>query len=394
MRNIAYLSGAVRVTTDPAGPAGGPRSHVVGVIEALRAAGHDVDAYIAGDRPWAKRLAGGGREDAVRTAPWRAYAADAVRLSTGGWNRLAAPQAIAGAVDLAYERFGSFQSIGRGFQRRGATWVLETSGPFFHEAKAERGTLALTALARRTELAAYDRCDLLVCVSETLRSWLVDVGVRADHIYVMPNGVDVRRFDPARVPTPCRPSELVIGFVGTVLAWQGLASVVEAMAVARERGTDVRFVIVGDGPALPEVRATAARLGVDDVVTCTGQLPAEEIPSRIRTFDLGVSGHLPLLDGQMYHSPLKLYEYLAMGVPLLAADHPEARSLVEAVGVGHLFPPGDIGALAVRLEEAAQELSTIRSAATSSAVRSFAVDHHSWDERVAGLLAELERRSR
>ena len=390
MTRVAYLSGAARVTTDPAAGAGGPRAHVLGVIGALRAAGCEVDPYIAGDEGWAKRLAGGTRDDAVRKATWRAVAADGVRLAPRVAHRRTAERRLSGEVDIAYERFGSFQSLGRTFQRRGARWVLETSGPFFHEAKAERGTLALSAAAKRVELGAYDRCDLLVCVSEALRDWLVDAGVRSDHTYVMPNGVDVHRFDPSTVLAPPRDSTLVVGFVGTVLAWQGLTTVVEAVGLARRRGIDVRAVIVGDGPALPDVRDAVRRLGLGAAVELTGQVPASEVPARIAAFDLGVSGHLPLLDGQMYHSPLKLYEYLAMGVPLLAADHPEARRLVEGSGAGHLFPPGDAEALAEVLATAAADLDGLRASAT--AVRRYAVEHHSWDERVRGLLDELARR--
>lgn len=392
MTRVAYLSGALRVTTDPRAGAGGPRTHVLGVISALRAAGCTVDEYIAGDRSWARRLAREGRDADVRSSAWKSLAADGLRMAAGATNAVAAPREIRGDVDIAYERFGSFQRLGPAFQRRGATWVLETSGPFFHEAKVERGTMALTALARRTELAAYDRCDLLVCVSEALRSWLVDHGVRSDHTWVMPNAVDVRRFDPAVVPVAAPRGDLVVGFVGTVLAWQGLETLVRALAIARGRGAAVRAVVVGDGPALGAVRSCAAGLGVSDAISFTGQVPSHEIPGHIAGFDLGVSAHLPLLDGRMYHSPLKLYEYLAMGVPLLAADHPEARALVEGSSAGALFPAGDEEALAHALCTAADDVDVIRS--QRAGVREYAVREHSWDARVAALLAEVQRRGR
>jgi glycosyltransferase involved in cell wall biosynthesis len=386
---LAYLSGAPRVTTDGAAHAGGPRAHVLGVIGGFERAGWSVERYIAGDEPWAQRLGASGREAAGRGSAWRAAAADGVRVASAVYNRVAARR-LGTDFALAYERFGSFQSIGRRFQRAGVPWVLETSGPFFHEARVERGTLAFTAAARRTELAAYDDCDLLVCVSEALRDWLVGHGVRGDHVHVMPNAVDTERFDPAAVPASERPAELVIGFVGTVLAWQGLDTVVRAVAAARRRGVDVVAEVVGDGPAADDLRKLAADEGVADAVRFEGQVPADEVPARIAAFDLGLSAHVPLLDGAMYHSPLKLYEYLAMGVPLLAADHPEARRLVEASGAGYLFPAGDAEGLAAVLARAAREAGELRG--RREAIRRFAVAEHSWDRRVAELLVEVERR--
>lgn len=390
MSRLAYLSGALRVSTSGVAEAGGPRSHVLGVIGAFERAGWEVERYIAGDQAWATRLAGNGREATVRDATWRAAAADAVRIGSGRVNRVAA-RTLGDRFDLAYERFGSFQALGRSLQRRSVPWVVETSGPFFHEAKVERATMALTRLAERHERDVYDRCDVLVCVSDSLRDWLVDHGVRGDHTHVMPNGVDVDRFDPSLVDAPVSlTDDLVVGFVGTLLAWQGLDLLLEAVARARRAGTPVRAVIVGDGPELVNLRRLAALRSIGDAVEFAGRVPAAEVPRQIARFDLGVSAHVPLLDGHMYHSPLKLYEYLAMGVPLLAASHPEAARLVAGTGTGFLFPPGDVDALAETLGIAAAQTAALRAA--GPALRRYAVEHHSWDRRVADLLTELDRR--
>lgn len=390
MKQLAYLSGAPRVSTADAAEAVGPRSHVLGVIGGFERAGWQVDRYIAGDQRWAGPFARSGAEAAVRKARWRGAVTDGLRMTIGAYNARAAVRRVPTA-DLAYERFGSFQSLGRPFQRRGIPWVLETSGPFFHEAKRERGTLVLTGPARRHELAAYRDCDLLVCVSETLRDWLIEAGVSDGHLTVAPNGVDIHRFDPSPYAAVApRSDELVVGFIGVVHAWQGLETLVEAVATLRAGSVPVVAQIVGDGPALEELRALAVERGVADAVRFGGRVPAGAVPAHIAGFDVGFSGHLPLLDGRMYHSPLKLYEYLAMGKPLIAADHAEARRLVKQTGAGHLFPAGDPDALAAVLAAAADDLPAVRSAGW--AMRSHVVAEHSWDRRVADLLAEVERR--
>lgn len=391
MRRLLYLSGAPRVTTDPQSPAGGPRSHVLGMIEAFTAAGWDVDRYIAGDTRWAKRVAGGSREAAVRgNGRWKAAAADLVRIGAEARNRRVVSSAIvAGTHDLAYERFASFNSLGLAAQRAGIPWVLETSGPFFHEAKVERGTMALTSVARRRELAAYRACDLLVCVSNDLREFLADEGVPVERTTVLRNGVDVRRFDPARHPTE-PPRHLTIGFVGTVLEWQGLDLLLEAVASVIAGGEQVKVVVVGDGRALPELRQLVDRLDLAESVRFVGQVPSESIPGLIAGFDLGFAGHVPRLGGRMYHSPLKLYEYMAMGKPVLSSAFPDAENLVASSGEGLLFEPGNVRDLERAIADAIVDRARLRERA--DAIREHVRRHESWDSRLADLMGELTRR--
>ena len=384
-RRLGYLSGALRVSTRPDAEASGPRTHVVGFLRAAERCGWDVHRFVVGDTPAAQRLAPAGRAEAVRGSRAKQAATDALRLAAGVRNRRQAWRELGGSVDLVYERFASFQALGAAFQRRGVPWVLETQGPYFHEAKQERGAMVLTGPARRIELGAYRRCDLLVCVSEPLRALLVELGVPESQTFVLPNGVDPERFD-ARPPMAS--DRLTVGFVGTVRRWQGVDTLVEAVALARGRGVPVGAVVVGDGPDLDALRALAVARGGGDHISFPGRVPADEVPSHLASVDLGFSGHLPLLGGHMYHSPLKLYEYLAMGKPLLAADHPEARSLVEETGAGALFPAGDAAALADVLE--AIDVDAVRAASTR--VRSVVLERHSWDARLQALEAELARR--
>ena len=388
-RRLGYLSGALRVSTKPDVGAHGPRSHVVGFSRALERGGWDVRPFIVGDTERAQRLAPAGRTEAVQGRWHRKLATDGVRIGAGLLNARRAHQALAGEVDVVYERFASFQALGAAFQQRGIPWVLETSGPFFHEAKVERERLVLQALARRMELRAYLRCDVLVCVSEPLREILVELGVPAERTYVLPNGVDPDRFA-LNGHIPPETDDLTVGYVGSLLGWQGVETLVDAVGVARGRGVPVRAIIVGDGTNRPGLEARAHRAGVAAHVGFAGRQPPDAVPGLIAGFDLGFSGHLPLLAGRMYHSPLKLYEYLAMGKPLVAADHPEARGLVEGAGAGFLFPPGDVEALAEVLARAAQEVRTLRGHAAD--VRAYVVAHHSWDRRVRDFSAELERR--
>ena len=384
---LAYLSGAPRVSTAENAVAGGPRAHVLGVVGAFERAGWVVDRYIAGDRRWARSIARGGFDAAVEKRRWRSAVADAVRFAVAPVNSVLAQRAVQGRPDLAYERFGSYQRLGRQFQRSGTPWVLETSGPFFLEAKIDRGTLAFDALARSIELGAYRKCDLLVCVSDALRELLVRHGVDAERAFVLPNAVDTARFDPTPHPVPVA-DHLTIGFVGSVLDWQGLDRLVRAVATARGRDVPVVAEIVGDGPAIPALRELARELGVERAVRFRGRLAPRHVPAAIAGFDVGYVGHVATSTGLMYHSPLKLYEYGAMGVPALAVRHDETARFIEEARHGYLFCDDDN--LTVVIERAAGELVDLRKC--RSTLRAHVVEYHSWDHRVADLLAELRRR--
>jgi len=95
-----------------------------------------------------------------------------------------------------YERFAVLQALGWVFKRDGIPWILETSGLYSDEAKTERNSLVLTGVARRLEVFAYGRCDVLVCVSAALKELVVEkTGVDPEKILVVPNGVDAAFFD-------------------------------------------------------------------------------------------------------------------------------------------------------------------------------------------------------
>ncbi|MBK7051095.1 MAG: glycosyltransferase family 4 protein [Rhodoferax sp.] len=72
----------------------------------------------------------------------------------------------------------------------------------------------------------------------------------------------------------------------------------------------------------------AKELKIDDIVTFTGRVSGDSVPSYIEKFDLCFSGQLPSAIGGMYHSPLKIYEYMAMGKPVLASNFADARSVI------------------------------------------------------------------
>jgi glycosyltransferase involved in cell wall biosynthesis len=361
---------------------------VVGVIGALEETGATVERFIVGDHmPRRVRVRS---ERLLQRGPASALVADVARISLGAVNGRRAWRALGGRVDWVYERAAALQSLGWSFRRRGVPWILETSSPVFYEAKAERASLVLGGLARRRELAAYRRCDVVVCVSRELQAILAEEGVDERKMIVMPNGVDVGRFDPE--PHRAAPRAFpgfTIGFVGTMSNWQGLALLLEAVVAVRARGLDVAVALAGDGSERAACERTAAELGLADHVRFAGRLPGSAVPGFLAGVDVAYSGQTVLGRGRMYHSPLKLYEYMAMEKPVVASAFDDARSLVEEGVTGFLFRPGDVADLQRAI--AAAYAARPRLAALGREARRRIVAEHSWRARIDAMHAAIER---
>lgn len=390
---IAYLSGSPRIATRDDAEVSGPRAHICGLIGALRSDGHVVDDFVLGDQ-LATGISGAGSSRLVTGGRIRRLAVDLARIGLRWSVARSARHTLQGRYDVVYERFALFQQLGRAYQRAGTPWVVETNAVLSQEARFERDALALQRLAARLERRAYLQADLVVCVSEPLRRLLVEqVGVDADKIVVIPNAVDVDRFEPAAADAGATsPSnEVVIGFVGFVIERQGLDDLLHAVAVVRRRGCRVRAVVVGDGPDRRRLEHLAAEEGIADAVTFVGQVAWSEVPRWISTFSVGYSGQRGVGGMPMYHSPLKIYEYLASARPVLASQHPDAEAALPDVGAGWTFPAGDGHALV----DVLGRIATLdRAELTTRGVRGrrHVEERHTWEHRARHLVGELHAR--
>jgi glycosyltransferase involved in cell wall biosynthesis len=356
-------------------------------MRAFEALGWEVRPFIVGDRMPAP-ASGRGTERLLSANPAQTLVADLARLVLGGVNARRALRELGGKVDWVYERHATLQTLGRAFQHRGVPWILETQGIFFEEARRERNSLVLTGPARRMEVSAYRDCDVLVCVSRSLKELAVEkTGADPEKILVVPNGVDTVLFDPEKHHPRRHSAEFTVGFVGTLLDWQGVDLLLRAAADLRREGVYVSTTIVGDGPARKRLERLTDELGIQEHVAFAGRVRMDEVPGYIAGFDAGYAGHTER-GGAMYHSPLKLYEYAAMGKPILASDFEDARRLARISGAGLLFRPGDLEDLKRALREAVA--SGPRLAEMGRRIRDACIREHSWEARIRDMIPRVE----
>jgi glycosyltransferase involved in cell wall biosynthesis len=316
--------------------------HVQSVAEGLAALGHEVHALTAKGAPewprdgvhWHDVEAPGGRPQ------FRLLAArDVTRVA-----RAVEP-------DIVVERYHNFGGEGMLAARAtGARYVLEVNAPIVDypgSPKARVDRALVVQPMRRWRDRQVRAADLIVSPSTAiLPPW-----VPASRVLEVEWGADTARFRPdaaGQLAWHRGSTGMTAIFAGAFRPWHGAVQLVEAIRLLRARGVaDVRAVLVGDGPERAAAQEAARGLGE---VVFTGALAHARMPAALAAADVGVAPfdvarHPPLQLG-FYWSPLKVFEYMASGLPVVAPALPRLRSLVADGVEGVLYEPATPAALA------------------------------------------------
>ncbi|WP_245580104.1 glycosyltransferase family 4 protein [Arthrobacter castelli] len=289
-----------------------------------------------------------------------------------------AAQAIKDGADAVYERYSLFSdALERITTALDVPGLLEVNAPLIDEQRTHRELqdedAALVCLRRQGAAAVR-----IACVSAPVADWVaerIDAGAH-DRVVVAPNGVNCARIQPT-AEAEGRP---VVVFVGTLKPWHGVRTLIEAKAAA---SGDWALKIVGDGPQGPELRALAASLDVD--VNFTGAVPPEDIPAALAGCAVAAAPYPATGQAsEQYFSPLKMYEYLAAGLPVVASRLGQVPDIIEHGITGLLVEPSRPDELAAAIDELAA--APQGRAAMSDAARKLAVDRYGWDEVLAGII--------
>lgn len=272
---------------------------------------------------------------------------------------------------------------------------------FWEDAAVDHGTTREDSLryrlTRAIETSALRRADHVTAICEGLRSDIVARGIPADKVTVIPNAVDIDAFTVGREPDAALKARLgldgkvVVGFIGSFYAYEGLDLLLTALQQLRQRVPEIRALLVGGGPEDAALKALAQRLGVADLVVFTGRVPHAHVQDYYDLVDiLAYPRHSMRLTELV--TPLKPLEAMAQGRLLVASDVGGHRELIDDGRTGVLFRAGDPQALAaaiVRLLSQRGQWPELRRAG-----RAFVESERNWRASVARYREIYERLAR
>src|SRR6202163_1845925 len=330
--------------------------HIRGVVEALKADGHEVTILsppgvdplkAAGLMPFLRK---GDRADGLQRI-WKYISCECpqfifeifellynlflpFRLLPMLWRQ---PEAI------LYERhaYCMFMGVllGKWLRHPVVLEVNELAG-----FKRARG-LIMERLARRIDAWVFSRANHILCVSRVLADEAQQRGASGERVHVLPNAIDPNRFRGSGPGQSLRArlgleGSIVIGHVGLFHRWDRLDVLIEVVKGLRDRHPEIKVLLVGDGPEMENLKQTAFRLGMESAVILPGPVHRDDVPAYIDAMDICV-----LPDSNAFGSPIALFEFMAMGKPCVVPDLGPMRDVIDDHATGIMFPRGDYGAL-------------------------------------------------
>lgn len=328
--------------------ADGQAVHIEELVAALRELGHEV--RVVGPAPVSGDSMGDKVDWVHQLKAW--LPKPLYELMELGYSVLAYRRLLRAArefqPDILYERYNLYMVAGVMLSRHlHLPLLLEVNSPLVEERLAHGG-LGLPRLAHRIEGWIWRAADYVLPVTEVLAAYVADYGVSREKIVVLPNGINQLHFAAAPTSEEAKArlglsGALVLGFTGFVREWHGVDKVIRWLA-ASEVSANAHLLVVGDGPARPALAQLAGELGVAQRVTFTGVVPREQVPGYVAAFDIALQPAVVA-----YASPLKLFEYLALGCAIVAPDSANLREVLVDGQNALLFSADQAGALEAAL---------------------------------------------
>ena len=289
--------------------------------------------------------------------------------------------------DAIYERYAFFSFAGVHMAKRAQIPIIievnEVSG-----LKRIRGQ-CMTPLAKRIENHIFSKADIILTVSDFLRDRVVERGGDPTKTFVIPNAVEREKFlnvveDSSLKQKYGIEGKTVLGFVGLFSYWHRFDLLLEAFAMARRQFHDLVLLLVGDGPERGTIEKKAEKFGVKNFLIITGMVSHKNIPKYINLFDVAIIPHT-----NEFRSPIKLFEYMAIGKVVVAPDVEPIRRIVEDMSTGLLFRCGDMVSLQEVLLKALQSFQLRKRIGRQA--RELILERYTWENHARRIVDFFEK---
>lgn len=269
--------------------------------------------------------------------------------------------------------------LGRAYNIR---TVYEVRGMWHHtQSSKSKGFMHSDRFRLHEEYELYccEIADRVICISESLKEYLIDNGVDAKKITVVPNGVDTNSIQ------PIEPSQeiidkyelhdsKVIGFIGSITAYEGLDLVLEAVKALNEDTSIVerfKFLIVGDGPYRGHLESLTDQLNISQDVIFVGKVPHAEVANYYSVIDVAPFPRINDLVCQLV-TPIKTYEAMSMAKAVIVSDVGALKEMVIDRKNGVYFEAENVDELIKSIRE------VIHLENLGNNARDWVIDHRDW----------------
>lgn len=290
-----------------------------------------------------------------------------------------------GKYDLIFERYAIFSCIGLLIAKvKKIPFVIEINYTSRSPLVRKRSFL-LKPLAYALDKIIFRSATLLTPVSTTLQRELIEVfDVPNSKIIVLPNAVDPTSFIPRSAYNQNEGSTKVIGFVGGFYPWHGLDLLIEAFNTIHNKFPEAQIMLIGDGPELARIKLKVGHLGLSHKIAFEGRVNHKDLPGLMKDFYIGV-----MPDSNDYGSPMKIFEYMALGVPVIAPDYAPILDAITCGKQGLIFKKGDVGDLSAMLNKLLADAHLAERMGADG--RSSVEKEHNWNANVAKITEALSR---
>ena len=238
--------------------------------------------------------------------------------------------------------------------RRSGIPVVYECRAFWEDAAVDHGTGREWGLryriSRHLETWVFRQCDAITCICDGLRTDILARGIPVQKVTVIPNGVDLTRFQFERPRDEDLANELgigqaiVLGFLGSFYTYEGLVLAIRALPQIIARWPMVRLLLVGGGPQEAELRALSTALGLDPYLIFAGRVPHDQVQRYYSVVDVLLYPRLAMRLTDLV-TPLKPLEAMAQGKLIIASDVGGHRELIHDGDTGLLFLADNVNSL-------------------------------------------------
>jgi glycosyltransferase involved in cell wall biosynthesis len=290
-------------------------------------------------------------------------------------------------LDFIYERYSLFMFVTVLLARmRGLPVILEVND----SAAVDRvRPLFFKGLAMRIERWVFQRAHGLVFVSTVFRDRALQTHGRLAPTIITPNAANISQFSftpEQRAQTRAKwglDGHVVCGYLGAFVPWHAIDQFVYAIAPHLPKAPHLKLLLVGDGAKFDEVKAYVEQHQLSHQVIMVGRVPHEQVAGLLSAMDMAI-----LPSAGDYTSPVKLFEFMACGIPPIAPNFLPIREVLKEGETGWMFEADKLDQAVTAVLQRSQDAASLGQ--VGQAARRYVADHRQWRHNVVQLVDFLD----